>query len=61
MHISQRTADGFKLEGINEPEDLFDFSAEDLYSLLESMKKPVESVNNKGDYTAAYPMHISAK
>ena len=34
MHISQRTADGFKLEGTANPEDLFDFSADDLYSLF---------------------------
>ena len=26
MHISQRTADGFNLKGIDDPEDLFDFS-----------------------------------
>ena len=25
------------------------------------MKKPVGSVDNKGDYTVAHPMHISAK
>ena len=25
------------------------------------MKKPVGSVDDKGDYTAAHPMHISAK
>ena len=61
MNLSQRTADGFKLEGIDEPEDLFEFSAEDLYSLFESMKKPVGSVNDKGDYTGDHPMHISAK
>ena len=61
MHISQRTAGGFKLEGIKDPEDLFDFSADDLYSLFKYMKKPVGSVNDKGDYTAAHPMHISAK
>ena len=61
MHISQRTANGFKLEGIDNPEDLFDFSAEDLYSLFESMKNPVGSVDDKGDYTTAHPMHISAK
>ena len=61
MHISQRTADSFKLEGIDDPEDLFDFSADDLYTLFESMKKPVGSVDDKGDYTAAHPMHISAK
>ena len=61
MHISQRTANGFNLEGIDDPEDLFDFSAEDLYSLFESMKNPVGSVKDKVDYTAAHPMHISAK
>ena len=61
MHISPRTADGFKLEGINDSEDLFDFSADNLYSMFESMKKPVGFVNNKGYYTAAHPMHISAK
>ena len=61
MNISKRTANGFKLKGINDPEYLFDFSAEDLYSLFESMKNPVGSVFDKGDYTAAHPMHISAK
>ena len=61
MHISQRTANSFKIEGIDNPEDLFDFYAEDLYSMFESMKKPVGSVDNKGDYMAAHPMHISAK
>ena len=61
MHISQRTADGFKLEGIDDPEDLFDFSAEKLYNFFESTKKPVGSVDDKGDYTEAHPMHISAK
>ena len=61
MNISQRTANGFKLEGIDEPEDLFEFSADNLYSLFESMKNPVGSVDDKGDYTAAHPMHISAK
>ena len=61
MHISQRTADGFKLKGIADPENLFDFSADDLYSLFESMKKPVGSVDDKSDYMAAHPMHISAK
>ena len=61
MHISQLMDDGFKLKGINDPEDLFDFSADNLYSLFESMKKPVGSVNNKGDYAAAHSMHISAK
>ena len=61
MHISQRTDDGFKIKGIDDPEHLFDFSANDLYSLFESMKNPVGSVENKGDYTAAHPMHISAK
>ena len=61
MHISQRTADGFKLKGIDDPEDLFDFSADDLYSLFKSTKKPVVSVDNKGAYTAAHPTHISAK
>ena len=61
MHISQRTADGFKLEGIKDPEDLFELSADDLYSLFESMKKPVGSVDDKGDYTSAHSMHISAK
>ena len=25
IHISQRTSDGFKLKGINDPEELFDF------------------------------------
>ena len=34
MHISQRTADGFKLKGIGDPEYLFDFSADNLYSFL---------------------------
>ena len=34
MKISQCTADGFKLEGIDDPEDLFDFSADALYSLF---------------------------
>ena len=29
--------------------------------MFESMKKPVVSVDDKGDYTAAHPMHISAK
>ena len=61
MHITKRTTNGFKIEGINNPEDLFDFSADDLYSLFESTKKPVGSVDDKGDYTAAHPMHISAK
>ena len=61
MYISQRTSEGFKLEGIDDPGDLFDFSAEDFYSLFEYMKKPVGSVDDKGDYTAAHPMHISAK
>ena len=61
MHIYQRTADGFNIKGIDDPEDLFDFYADDLYSFLESMKKPVGSVDDKGDYTAAHPMHISAK
>ena len=61
MHVSQRTADGFKLEDINDPEDLFYFSADDLYSLFESMKKTVGSADNKGDYTADHPMHISTK
>ena len=41
MHISQRTTNGFKIEGIDDPEGLFDFSADDLYNLFESMKKPV--------------------
>ena len=61
MHISQRTADGFNLEGIDNPEDLFDFSADDLYSLFESIKKTARSVDDKVNYTAAHPMHISAK
>ena len=61
MHIYQRTANGFNIEGIDDPEDLFDFSAEDFYSLFESMKNPVGYVDDKGDYTAAHPMHISAK
>ena len=61
MHISQRTADGFKLEGIDDPEDLFDFSTDDLYSLFGSMKNPVRYVGDIGNYTAAHPMHISAK
>ena len=61
MHISQNTADGFKLEGIDDPEDLFDFSVDDLYSLFKSMKNPVGYVDDKGDYTAAHPMQISAK
>ena len=56
MHISQRTTNGFKLEGIDDPEDLFDFSTENLYNLFESMKKPVVSVDDKGDYTAAHPI-----
>ena len=60
MHISHCTANGFKLEGIDDPEELFDFSADNLYSLFESMKNPVGSVDDKGDYTAAHPMHISA-
>ena len=37
------------------------FPADDLYNFFESMKNPVGSVNDKGDYTAAHPMHISAK
>ena len=61
MKISQRMSGGFKLEGIDDPEDLFDFSADDFYNLFESIKKPVGSVDDKGDYTAAHPMHISAK
>ena len=61
MHIYQRTINGFKLEDIDDPEELFDFSADDLYNLFESTKKPVGSVDNKGAYTAAHPMHISAK
>ena len=61
MHIFQCTADGFKLEGIDEPEDLFEFSADDLHNLFKSMKKPVRSVDDRGDCTAANPMHISAK
>ena len=61
MHISQRTSDGFKLGGIDDPEDLFDFSTDNLYSLFESMKKPVVSVDNKCDYTVAHHMHISSK
>ena len=61
MHISKRTANGFKLEGIDDPEYLFDFSAGDLYSLFVSMKNPVGSVNDKGCYMAAHPMHIFAK
>ena len=35
MHISQRTSDGFKLEGLDDPEDLFDFSVDNLYNLFE--------------------------
>ena len=61
MHISHSMANGLKLEGINDPEDLFELSADNLYILFESTKKPVRSVNNKGNYTAAHPMHISAK
>ena len=61
MKISQHTADGFKLEGIDEPKDLFEFSANGLYNLFEAMKKPVGPVDDKGDYLAAHPMHISAK
>ena len=40
MHIYQRMADGFKLKVIDDPEDLFDFSADNLYNLFESTKKP---------------------
>ena len=40
---------------------MFDFSADDFYSLFKSMKKLVGSVDDKGDYTAAHRMHISAK
>ena len=61
INISQGTADSFKLKGIDDPEDLFEFSADDLYSLFESMNKPVGSINNKGDYMAAHPMYISSK
>ena len=61
MHISQCTSDGFKLDSIDDHEDLFDFYADDLYSLFEYMKKPVGSVDDKGDYTADHPMHIFAK
>ena len=61
MHISQRTGDGFKLKGINDPEDLFELSAEGLYTLFESMKNPVGFFNYKGDYMAAHPTHISSK
>ena len=61
MHISQRTVDSFKIKGINDPEDLSDFSADNLYNLFKSMKKPVGSVDDKGAYMEAHPMHISAK
>ena len=61
MHISQHTSNNFNFEGFEDPEDLFDLFADDLYSLFESMKKPMGSVNDKCDYTAARPMYISAK
>ena len=56
MHISQRMAYCFMIKVIDDPEDLFDF-----YSLFESVKKPVGSVDNKSDYMAVHPMHIYAK
>ena len=49
MHIYQRTANGFKLEGIDDPEDLFDFSADDLYSLFKSMRNLLVVIAMKVD------------
>ena len=58
MHCNTRTVAGFKKEGINNPEDLFDLDEDDLDNLFQSMGKLVGTIV-KSVYTERNPMHVS--
>ena len=58
MHCNIRTVAGFKKEGINNPEDLFDIDEDDLENLFQSMRKPVVTIV-ASVYTKGNPMHVS--
>ena len=58
MHCNTRTVAGFKNEGINNPEDLFDLDEDDLDNLFQSMRKPVRTIVATV-YTEGNPMHVS--
>ena len=58
MHCNTRIVAGFKKEGINNPEDLFDIDLDDLDNLFQSMRKPVGTIVTSV-YTEGNPMHVS--
>ena len=58
MNCNTRTVAGFKKEGINNPEDLFDLDEDDLDNLFQSMRKPVGTIA-ASVYTEGNPMHVS--
>ena len=58
MHCNTRTVAGFKKEGINNPEDLFDLDEDDLDKIFQSMRKPVGTIV-ASVYTEGNLMHVS--
>ena len=58
MHCNTRTVAGFKKEGINNPEDLFDLDKDDLDNLCQSMMKPVGTIV-ASVYIEGNPMNVS--
>ena len=46
------------MEGINNPDDLFDLDEDDLDNLFQSMRKPVGTIV-ASVYTEGNPMHVS--
>ena len=58
MYCNTHTVAGFKKEGINNPEDLFDLDDDDLDNLFQSMTKPVVNIV-VSVYTEGNPMHVS--
>ena len=58
MNCNTHTVTGFKKEGINNPEDLFDLDKYDLDKRFESMRKPVGTIV-ASVYTKGNPMHVS--
>ena len=59
MNCNTRTVAGFKKEGINNPEELFDLDEDDLDNLFHSMRKPVGTIVSSV-YTYGNPMHVSS-
>ena len=58
IHCNTLTVAGFKKEGINNPENLFDFDEDDLDNLFQSIRKPVGTIV-ASVYTKGNPMHVS--